>query len=147
MSAQIKELIKPIPVVPYSMNIAGIAVTMDLNKTHCVLVEHIDGKYGIVTEKDIIRKVVARCRDPSQIKGYEIMTQPVITADGETDIKDAIEIMRKCNVRNLIVTNGELILGVVKRTTILNSIKFEEEEYWTAEIPTPLIVSTRELKL
>ena len=147
MSTQIKELIKPIPTVPYSMNIAGIAVTMDLNKTHCVLVEHVDGSMGIIAEKDIIRKVVARCRDPSQIKAYEIMTQPLITADGETDVKDAIEIMRKCNVRNLIVTNGEQILGVVKRTTILNSIKFEEEENWTAEVPMPQATSTREFGL
>lgn len=113
------------------MNIAGVAVTMDLNKLHCVLVEYIDGSLGIITEKDIIRKVVARCRDPSQIKAFEIMKQPLITADAETDIRDAIQIMRKCNVRNLIVTNGPEILGVVKRSTILNSIKFEEEDNWT----------------
>ncbi len=131
MSVQLKEIIKPIPIVPYSMNIAGVAVTMDLNKLHCVLVEYIDGSLGIITEKDIIRKVVARCRDPSQIKAFEIMKQPLITADAETDIRDAIQIMRKCNVRNLIVTNGSEILGVVKRSTILNSIKFEEEDNWT----------------
>lgn len=147
MSTQIKELIKPIPIVPYSMNIAGIAVTMDLNKTHCVLVEHVDGSLGIIAEKDIIRKVVARCRDPSKIKAYEIMTQPIITADGETDIKDAIEIMRECKIRNLIITKGDKILGVVKRTTILNSIKFEEEEDWTAEVPTQQTVHTKELRL
>jgi predicted transcriptional regulator len=134
MSVQLKELIKPIPIVPYSMNIAGVAVTMDLNKLHCVLVEYIDGSLGIITEKDIIRKVVARCRDPSQIKAFEIMKQPLITADAETDIRDAIQIMRKCNVRNLIVTNGPEILGVVKRSTILNSIKFEEEDNWTERV-------------
>jgi predicted transcriptional regulator len=134
MSVQLKELIKPIPIVPYSMNIAGVAVTMDLNKLHCVLVEYIDGSLGIITEKDIIRKVVARCRDPSQIKAFEIMKQPLITADAETDIRDAIQIMRKCNVRNLIVTNGSEILGVVKRSTILNSIKFEEEDNWTERV-------------
>lgn len=146
MSIQIKEIIKPVPIVPYSMNIAGIAVTMDINKIHCVLVEHIDGKYGIITEKDIIRKVVARCRDPSIIKAYEIMTQPIVTADGEMDIKDAIEIMREYKIRNLIVTHGKDILGVVKRTTILNSIKFEEEENWTAEVPLQ-IAPTKELRL
>ncbi|MEK6920849.1 MAG: CBS domain-containing protein [Nanoarchaeota archaeon] len=134
MSVQLKEIIKPIPIVPYSMNIAGVAVTMDLNKLHCVLVEYIDGSLGIITEKDIIRKVVARCRDPSQIKAFEIMKQPLITADAETDIRDAIQIMRKCNVRNLIVTNGSEILGVVKRSTILNSIKFEEEDNWTERV-------------
>lgn len=123
---------KPLVRVPYSLNIAGVAVTMDLNRTHCVLVEHIDGSLGIITEKDIIRNVVARCRDPSKVRAWEIMKQPIVTAEEETDIFDAVEIMRKYNVRNILVTHGEEIIGVVKRSTILNSIRFEEEgkEVW-----------------
>ncbi|MBI5072823.1 CBS domain-containing protein [Candidatus Woesearchaeota archaeon] len=115
------------------MNIAGVAVTMTLNKTHCVIVDHFDGSLGIVTEKDIIRDVVSRCRDAAAVRAWEIMKQPLITADEETDMRDAIEIMRRQKVRNLVVTHGEEIIGVVKRSTILNSIKFEEEDYWTVE--------------
>ena len=128
---ELRELIKAIPCVQYSMNIAGVAVTMDLHKMHCVLVEHVDGSYGIITEKDIIRKVVARCRDPLTIQAWEIMTRPLITADADTDIHDAIVLMRQANVRNLVVTAHDRILGIVKRSTILNSLKFDEEEYWT----------------
>lgn len=128
---QLRELIKEVPCVQYSMNIAGVAVTMDLHKMHCVLVEHIDGSFGIITEKDIIRKVVARCRDPLTIQAWEIMTRPLITADAETDVQDAILMMRDAKVRNLVVTYNDRILGIVKRSTILNSLKFEESEYWT----------------
>jgi hypothetical protein len=42
--------------------------------------------------------------------------------------------MRNCKVRNLIVINGSEILGVVKRSTILNNIKFEEEDSWTERL-------------
>ncbi len=129
---RLKQLIRPVITVPYSMNIAGVAVTMDLHNTQCVLVEHVDSSLGIITEKDIIRGVVARCKDPSQIRAWEIMKQPIVTADEETDIKEAIEIMKLHKVRNIIVTRGKEILGVVKRSTILNNIKFEEEDNWTA---------------
>ncbi len=132
VSMPIKDLIKPIVRVPYSLNIASVAVTMTLNKIQCVLVDHFDGSLGIITEKDIIREVVARCRDASLVRAWEIMKQPVITADEEIDMHDAIEIMRQCKIRNLVITRGEEILGVVKRSTILNNIKFEEEDYWTA---------------
>lgn len=115
------------------MNIAGVAVTMTLNKTHCVIVDHFDGSLGIVTEKDIIRDVVSRCKDVATVRAWEIMKQPLITADEEMDMRDAIEIMRCHKVRNLVVTHGEELIGVVKRSTILNNIKFEEEDYWTAE--------------
>jgi predicted transcriptional regulator len=61
------------------------------------------------------------------------MKQPVITADEEVDIRDAVEIM-KCNkIRNIIVTRGKEITGVVKRSTILNNITFDEDDVWTQE--------------
>jgi CBS domain-containing protein len=123
---KLKQLAKLVVTVPYSMNIAGVAVTMDLHNTHCVLVEHVDSSLGIITEKDIIRNVVARCKDPSQIRAWEIMKQPIITADEETEMRDAIEIMKQNRVRNIIVTRGKEIVGVVKRSTILNNIKFDE---------------------
>lgn len=129
---KLRDMIKPVVRVPYSLNIAGVAVTMDLNRTHCVLVEHIDDSLGIITEKDIIRNVVARCRDPSKVRAWEVMKQPIVTADEETDIFEAVEIMKQYSVRNILVTHGEDIIGVVKRSTILNSIRFEEEgkEVW-----------------
>ncbi len=123
---RLKQLAKPVITVPYSMNIAGVAVTMDLHNTHCVLVEHVDSSLGIITEKDIIRGVVARCKDPSQIRAWEIMKQPIVTADEETEMRDAIEIMKQNRVRNIIVTRGKEIIGVVKRSTILNNIRFDE---------------------
>lgn len=140
---KLKEIIRPLITVPYSMNIAGVAVTMDLHNTHCVLVEHVDSSLGIITEKDIIRSVVARCKDPSQIRAWEIMKQPVITADEETDIRDAVELMKLHKVRNVIVVRGKEILGVVKRSTILNNIKFEEEDNWTAmeKMEAPIVSS------
>lgn len=131
---RLKQLAKPVIIVPYSMNIAGVAVTMDLHNTHCVLVEHVDSSLGIITEKDIIRSVVARCKDPSQIRAWEIMKQPIITADEETEMRDAIEIMKQNRVRNIIVTRGKEITGVVKRSTILNNIKFDEDRQWAKEV-------------
>lgn len=130
---QIKEIMKPVHRVPYSMNIAGVAVTMTLNKTHCLIVDHFDGSLGFITEKDIIREVVSRCKDAATVRAWEIMSQPLISADADTEIHDAIEIMRRQKVRSLVVTNGDKILGIVKRSTILNSLRFEEFEYWTAD--------------
>ena len=145
---RLKELIRPIITVPYSMNIAGVAVTMDLHNIQCVLVEHVDSSLGIITEKDIIRGVVARCKDPSQIRAWEIMKQPIITADEETDIYDAVEIMKQYKVRNLIVTQGKEIKGVVKRSNILNNIKLNEEYFLTEKaieekLFEPFIVSDK----
>jgi len=123
----IKHLVKPIVTVPYSMNIAGVAVTMNLNSSHCVLVEHYDGSLGIVTEKDIVRDVVALCKEPSSVRAWEVMKQPVIMVDENISIVEAIEIMKTHKIRNLIVKSGEEITGVVKRSKILNSLKLVEE--------------------
>ncbi len=124
----IKDFVKPVIQVPYSLNIVGVAVTMDLHKTHCVIVENHNGSLGIITEKDIVRDVVARCRDPLHIRAWEVMKQPVIMVDAETPLTDAVDIMKSHSIRNLIVTEGGQIIGVVKRTAILNHIKLQKDE-------------------
>ena len=50
---------------------------------------------GIVTEKDILYRVIAESRLPFKTTLMEIMSSPLITVDEATSVKDAIAVMRK----------------------------------------------------
>ncbi len=81
-----------------------------------------DGKpIGIVTEKDILYKVVARNLLPSDVKVKDIMSSPLITVDPNTSIREASDIMKKRGIRRLPVvnSNGDLI-GIVTDNDILS---------------------------
>jgi CBS domain-containing protein len=55
---------------------------------------------GIVTKRDIIKRVVSEGKDPSRTKIREIMTSPLITTIRETGILSAIRILRNVTISN-----------------------------------------------
>src|SRR5262245_17048064 len=60
---------------------------------------------GIVTDRDILYKVVAENKDPSKITLKEIMSSPLHTVGKDELVKDAVLIMRNKGIRRLVVTN------------------------------------------
>ncbi|MBN4054441.1 CBS domain-containing protein [Nitrospira defluvii] len=86
-----------------------------------------DGKdVGMVTEVDIIRKVVAKKRQPSAILIEEIMTSPLITIDAHETIVDANSLMEQRNIRHLAVTEADKVIGIVSVRDFLHPLTFEE---------------------
>ena len=62
---------------------------------------------GIVTKRDIIKRVVSVGRDPSITKNREIMTSPLITTSRETGILAAMRILRERHISQMLVLDGE----------------------------------------
>ncbi|HID42210.1 MAG TPA: CBS domain-containing protein [Archaeoglobaceae archaeon] len=94
---------------------------------------------GIVTERDILVKVVAKNKVPSKVKLEDIMSYPLITVTPNTSIREASEIMKKKNIRRLpVVENGDLA-GIITDNDIL-SVSFDLGEMFglLREHPAPL---------
>jgi CBS domain-containing protein len=73
---------------------------------------------GIVTEKDILYRVVAENKGPFKTALREIMSTPLITIDGEALVKDAVELMRMKLIRRLPVTRDGRIIGILTLRSI-----------------------------
>jgi len=103
--------------------IADAAALMVNKRISCLPVSMGHGAVGMVTEKDIISKVVAVGKDPRKVKVKDIMSTPLILAPMDSSIKDAAETMLKCQVRRLVVTDesGRLI-GLITMTDIIRWI-------------------------
>ncbi|MFQ6128511.1 MAG: cyclic nucleotide-binding/CBS domain-containing protein [Thermoplasmata archaeon] len=74
---------------------------------------------GIVTEKDIVAKVVANDAKPSKIKVKEIMSSPVKTIHPHDSIEEAAKLMAKNKIRRLVVSEKNKLLGIVTENDIL----------------------------
>lgn len=68
---------------------------------------------GIITERDLIEKVLARSLDVKTLKAKDIMSRPVITITPDTSVSAAAMIMKEKNIGHLpVVENGRLV-GIV----------------------------------
>jgi trk system potassium uptake protein TrkH len=79
---------------------------------------------GIVTDEDILAQVsdITVYAETTTLK--EIMTTPLITIDKDATLREALEKMRKNNVRKLpVVTKNDFVVGMIYQTTIANAIR------------------------
>jgi len=90
------------------------------NELGCVIVTNKAGKpVGIITERDLVIRVLAKNLVPDAVKVKEIMTSPLVTIDPEATISDAARRMSRLNIRRLgVVYKGNLV-GLVSSKDIL----------------------------
>ncbi len=103
--------------------ITEVARIMDGNKIGAVIVLDREARpHGIVTERDIVVRVVARGLSPRDVRVGEVMSSPLITVDSETPLIDAMIKMNRLNIRRLGVTYKGSLVGVVTERDILRIV-------------------------
>ena len=81
---------------------------------------------GIITERDIVRRVISDGKDPKITKALEIMSKPLITVKDDTHLYDVAKKMAKNKIRRLpVVKNNNTLIGIV---TVTDIIKFYYEK-------------------
>jgi len=78
---------------------------------------------GIVTEWDILAKVVAVARNPGQVPLEELMTRSLVFVDANEGIDRVAEIMADKGVRRVLVEKDGKVLGVIRAQTILRRMR------------------------
>jgi CBS domain-containing protein/nucleotide-binding universal stress UspA family protein len=68
---------------------------------------------GIITERDMVRRVVAESKDPHSTIAYDIMSKPLIAVGPEATVYDAALIMTKYNIRRLPIVQDNTLLGII----------------------------------
>jgi CBS domain-containing protein len=81
---------------------------------------------GIITERDIIFRVVAQNRGPFKIMLKDIMSTPIITIDGDRSVEEAIEILNKYKINRLPVVHDSSIIGIVTTGMIVSKVSIEK---------------------
>ncbi|VVB54768.1 Inosine-5'-monophosphate dehydrogenase [uncultured archaeon] len=74
---------------------------------------------GVLTERDIICKVVADSKDASKTPVSTVMSHPLITVSPESSVDNAARLMRDNSIRRLIVTQKNKIAGIITESDIV----------------------------
>ncbi len=116
----VKEAMKTnIAVVEHNTSIHDAAVLMKKRKVGSVIVLQEKHPIGILTESDILRKVVAEGKNPDDTTVAEIMTAPVLICEPYVTLEKAMDKMGKCNIRRLPVMENNNLIGIITERDIL----------------------------
>jgi len=97
-----------------------VATLMEENDLGCVIVSNKAGKpVGIITERDLVVRVLAKNLMPDATKANEIMTSPLVTIQPEATISEAARRMSRLDIRRLGVIYKDNLVGVISSRDIL----------------------------
>ena len=74
---------------------------------------------GIITETNIMRRIVEPRMDPATIWAKDIMTAPLITIDPNADLTEAAKLMADNNINRLPVMEDDKLVGLLSSTDIV----------------------------
>ncbi|VVC03509.1 Inosine-5'-monophosphate dehydrogenase [Candidatus Bilamarchaeum dharawalense] len=114
---------KKVVVAPFGKTILDVAKLMKkTNVGSVIVVEDSEGKHakGIITERDIVYKVLAKGIDPYNSKVEDIMSKPLRVVKPDTTIEDAAKAMRENKIKRLPVVNDDNeLIGVLSEGDIM----------------------------
>jgi CBS domain-containing protein len=108
-------------------SIQDAAKLMKRERVGSLLVTQGNGFNGIITETDIIQKLVAANLDPAKIAVETIMSAPLLTIDADRPVLEANDLMDRKHVRHLGVTERGKVVGMISVRDLLYPLYLEED--------------------
>jgi len=114
---------KDVRVVRPDTSVKEVVATMNKLDIGSIVVVQGERPVGIITERDILKRIVEPCLDPETVTARQIMTSPVVTIDENASINEAAKLMAKKGVKRLLVTrNNDELVGIITFTDIVAKV-------------------------
>jgi len=113
---------KDVKVVRPDSSVKEVVATMNKFDIGSIVVVQGDRPVGIITERDILRRVVQPCLAPETLTARQVMTSPLLTISETASIDEAAKLMAKKKVKKLPVMNKQKLIGIVTLTDIVSKV-------------------------
>lgn len=124
MAELVKDIMKsPVVSVEPVISAKEAAAMMERENVGCIVISEKNNPLGILTERDFVRKIIARGKDFS-IPVEEIMSSPVKTIEPDKSIFELIQMMKQNGVHRIPVAKDGL-RGIVTITDVVNSAQLD----------------------
>jgi len=127
LSLQVKDvMVTNLITIDASASVKNAAELMDKHDIGCLIIINYGNPVGIVTERDMMRRILLHKRDADKTEVGNIMSAPLITAQPQTDIRDAVRLMNERRIKKLPIMDAGQLVGLVSLTDIMRSLAYFE---------------------
>lgn len=114
---------KNVRVVRPDSSVKEVVATMNKFNIGSIVVVQGERPVGIITERDILRRVLEPGLALDTLTARQVMTSPVVTIDENASIDEASRLMVKKGVKKLLVTrNNDELVGILTFTDIVTKV-------------------------
>lgn len=121
---------KNVAKLPADKPVSSVIISMQTCNCGSAVITEGDEYIGMITERDLILKVLAPGKDMKQTLNREVMSTPLITIDEDATIIEANDLMDLKNIRHLVVVDKKLeLIGVVSVRDLLHPVYLGNETW------------------
>jgi len=110
----VKEVVK----IDANVTIKEAACMMNKFEIGCLIAIGNGRVSGILTERDLLKRVVAEGKDASKIRVRDVMSSPLVVAEPKMDLGEAVKLMFHMKIKKLPVVEGKRLVGLLSLTDI-----------------------------
>jgi len=119
MSLKVEDvMVREVITIDDNSTVKEAAEVMNKFEIGCMIVVRKGKAMGIITERDLLKRVVAEARDANKAKVKDIMTTPLVVAEPNMELEEAIKLMFKMKIKKLPVVDENRLVGLISLTDI-----------------------------
>jgi CBS domain-containing protein len=103
-------------------SIVEICQSMAEHSISCVIILEKGKPVGVVTERDIIKKIVSKKMIVDSMKARDVMSTRLFTVSEDENIFNIAKIMEKNHIRRLPVMKGKKLVGLITQTDLVKAM-------------------------
>jgi len=116
---------KDVEVIKEDETIAQVAKRLAQSGVGAMPICDGDRLQGLITDRDIVTKVIAEGRDPNTVTARELETGKPVTIGADDSIEEALQTMGTHKVRRLPVIDGHSLVGMVSQADLVRALPRE----------------------
>lgn len=122
MSVKVEDvMVEEVISVPEKATVRKAAELMNRHEIGCLVVVKKRKPIGIVTETDMVKRVILGSVDPEETSVAEIMSRPLVVGNPQMDVDEATRIMRTRKIKKLPIVKKGCLVGLITTTDIVRS--------------------------
>ena len=122
VSLSVANIVRPIISLDRGKSVKEGADTMVKNNIGSVVVSDRGNYVGIVTERDLVKKVIAAGKDPKAMSLGNVMSSPLVTIQTSSGLGEATSLMLQHNIRRLVAVENGKIVGIFSQRDLQQKV-------------------------
>ena len=120
-------MIKNVYTVDPDTSVEETVKTMNAHEIGCLVVVQSGRPIGIITERDLLKRVLEQGKPPKNIKVSEIMSKPVIFGNPQMELEDAARLMFRKKVKKLPIMQDSELVGLITLTDLAKTAHIDQK--------------------
>jgi CBS domain-containing protein len=111
-------MVKEVVTIDENSTVKEAAEIMNKFEIGCLIAVRKGKAMGIITERDLLKRVVAEAKDANKTKVKDVMSSPLVVVEPSMDLEEAVRLMFQMKIKKLPVVDGKRLVGLVSLTDI-----------------------------